>query len=184
LEGRLTLANASVVPQQTASTTREWKDKLRHALTSASPDSRVAIVGVGHPFRGDDHVGSFIVRSLLTERRTENVRFFDAEESIETMISKVADFKPKHVVFVDACEMNAKPGDAAFVSVAETDYPFFTTHGIPLKLLAKQFLPNTQAWVLTVQPEQMEFGDRLSKSVYDAAVSISNFIAATLKELG
>jgi hydrogenase 3 maturation protease len=176
------LATASEVQKQTASNVRDWKGGLRRVLTTSGPDSRIALVGVGHPLRGDDYVGSFIVKALKHECRTEHARFFDAEDDVEKIVSKVVEFNPLHVVFMDACEMNAIPGETALVSMSETDYPFFTTHGIPLKLLANQLLPNSQAWILAVQPEQTEFSNRLSSRVREAALSVSSFIVDTLKE--
>ncbi len=175
------MAKTSSVEEQTASTLREWKKALGHLLSTAGSDSSVAVVGVGHPLRGDDYVGSFIVKAVMNECRSNCVHFLDAEEGVETVISKIVELRPKHVVFIDACEMNARPGEAALVPVAQTDYPFFTTHGIPLKLLAKQFLPRCQVWVLAVQPEQMEFNDRLSPRVRQSAVTVANFIVDTLK---
>jgi hydrogenase 3 maturation protease len=164
------------------STTVKWRAQLRELLTSSSPTSKLALVGVGHPLRGDDYVGSFIVKTLLNECKAESIRFFDAENGVEMVVSRISKFNPKHVVFVDACEMNARPGDVALIPVAETDYPFFTTHGIPLKLLASQLLSKSEAWVLAIQPEHMEVGDHLSPRVNESAAYVSSFIAATLKE--
>jgi hypothetical protein len=53
----------------TLSTAAEWEPRLRKLLASSSPSARVALVGVGHPMRGDDYVGSFIVKKLLRETR-------------------------------------------------------------------------------------------------------------------
>lgn len=168
--------------EQTTSARVHWELQLKELLASASPTSKVALVGVGHPLRGDDYVGSFIVKTLMNECRTESIGFFDAEGGVEMVVSRIAKFSPKHVLFIDACEMNARPGDIALISVTDTNYPFFTTHGIPLKLLASQFLSDCEAWVLAIQPEHMEVDDYLSPGVNDSAVYISSFIAAMLKE--
>jgi len=167
---------------ETPSTTDKWQVQLSDLLTSSSPTSKVALVGVGHPFRGDDYVGSFIIKTLMNECKGESIGLFDAEDSVETVISQIAKFSPKRVLFIDACEMNMNPGHVALISAADTNYPFFTTHGIPLKLLASQFLSDSEALVLAIQPEHMEVGDHLSPKVNDSAVCISSFIATTLKE--
>ena len=166
----------------TISSHAEWKTQLRELLQRSSPTAKVAFVGVGHPFRGDDYVGSFIVKQIRKECSSESVGFFDAEYSVESIISKIVQFHARHVVFVDACEMNHEAGHIELIPLADTDYPFFTTHGIPLKLLAKQFLQDAKVWVLGIQPAQMEPGRGVTPRVYDAAVSISDSIVATVKE--
>ena len=176
------MAQSQRLREQTISTENHWELQLKELLASASPTSKVALVGVGHRLRGDDYVGSFIVKTLLNECRAESIGFFDAEDGVEMIVSRIAKFRPKQVLFIDACEMNVRPGHVALISVADTNYPFFTTHGIPLKLLASQFLPDSEAWVLAVQPEHMEVGDRLSPMVNESAVYISSFIASKIRE--
>jgi len=171
------LAELERLREVTISTHAGWKTQLRELLTA-----KVAFVGVGHPFRGDDYVGSFVVRAITKGCRSGSVEFFDAEYGVESIISKVVDFHARHVVFVDACDMNLEPGYIELIPIADTDYPFFTTHGIPLKLLANQFLRDTKVWVLAIQPAQMEARSGLSPRVQDAAASISDFIVAAVKE--
>lgn len=138
------------------------------------------MVGVGHPMRGDDYVGSFVAKILMEKIRSKGVVLFDVEDYLEFMISKITASNPKHVILVDACEMNASPGQVALIRLAETEYPFFTTHGIPLKLLAGKLLPDAETWLLAIQPERMEFNEALSPAVFTAATSISSLIAETL----
>jgi hydrogenase 3 maturation protease len=178
------LAQLQRLREQTISARVQWELQLKELLAFASPMSKVALVGVGHPLRGDDYVGSFIVKILMNECRAENIGFFDAQDGVEMVVSRIAKFSPKHILFIDACEMNARPGHIALISVADTNYPFFTTHGIPLKLLASQFLSDSEARVLAIQPEHMEVGDHLSPRINDRALYISGLIATTLKEAG
>jgi hydrogenase 3 maturation protease len=185
LEVRLSLANAQWLPDQTTSTIADWQPNLRRILTSSSPSNKIAIVGVGHPLRGDDHVGSSVAKSLLEQTNgtlRKGTYFFDAEDGVEALITRLADLGPKHVVFIDACEMGAKPGEARLLTVAQTSYSFFTTHGIPLRVLSERLLPESEVWVLAIQPKQTEFGYDLSPEVRDAAVSIAKFIMKVHEE--
>lgn len=173
------------VPEQTTSTMACWQQDLKQLLKSASSANRVALVGVGHPLRGDDYVGSQIVKILAEHVESalpDGVYLFDAEGDVEAVITKLADVAPKHVIFIDACEMKLKPGETQLLSIEEIGYPFFTTHGIPLKVLAEQLLPNSQAWVLGIQPTQIEFGEDLSTAVNEVAISISRFLMKILEE--
>ena len=178
------MAELKLAPDEVSSTTVKWRARLRELLSSTSRTSKLALVGLGHPLRGDDYVGSFIVKTLMSECRRDGVSFFDAEDGVERVVSQISKLNPKQVVFVDACDMNARAGDIALIPLAETNYPFFTTHGIPLKLLASRFLPESENWLLAIQPDIMEVNGHLSERVNRSAVDISSFISATLEEVG
>jgi hydrogenase 3 maturation protease len=159
----------------------EWQTILKGILVAATTDSKVVLVGVGHPLRGDDYVGSFIVESL-GEKTSGAIQFFNGEDNVEAIITRIGSLRPEHVVFIDACDMNLRTGEARLVTMNETNYPFFTTHGIPLKLLAERFLPNSQSWVLAIQPKQVEIGSSLSPKVSSSAKSIVEFIRVNMME--
>ena len=177
------MVRSANVSKQTTSTIPSWQVRLEELLRSSSSQSLV-FIGVGHPLRGDDYVGSYIVKDLIKRSKNKrNVHLFDAEDSIETVIAKVVELRPKHVIFIDACEMNSRPGETHLISIAQTDYPFFTTHGIPLKLLAQKMLFESEAWVLAIQPKQVEFSGSLSPEVHEAGVSISEYILTRMEQL-
>jgi hydrogenase 3 maturation protease len=141
------------------------------------------LVGVGNPIRGDDYVGSFIVKRIVGATDgalPENVHLFDAEDNVENLVVRLSRLGLRHVVFIDACEMRAKPGKIDLLSIAETNYPFFTTHGIPLKVLGEHLLKGSEVWVLAIQPKVAEFDKHLSPELRDAAARVSNFIISNL----
>ena len=175
------MAQSQRLREQSTSARVQWELQLKDLLAS----SRVALVGVGHPLRGDDYVGSLIVKRIIeaTDRALpENVYLFDAEDNVENLIIRLSKIDLRSVVFIDACEMRAKPGEVLLLSVAETSYPFFTTHGIPLKVLAENLLKRCETWVLAIQPKETEFDDDLSPELRDAAAYVSNFIVSSLME--
>ncbi len=149
--------------------------------------SNVALVGLGNRFRGDDYIGSYIAKELIKRTKgnlPEGLYLFDAETNVESLILKLARIGLTHAVFIDACEMGAEPGETNLLSVNKTSYPFFTTHGIPLRVLAERLLSKSAVWVLAIQPKQAEFGDRLSPELRSSASAISGFITANLAEGG
>jgi hydrogenase maturation protease len=173
------------IGEPTASTIADWQKDMKQLLKSASSDNQVALIGVGHPLRGDDHVGSRIVKNLmkhLEDQLPDGVYLFDAEGDVEAVIGKLTDVALRHVIFIDACEMKMKPGETQLLPIAETSYPFFTTHGIPLKVLAERLLPMSKAWVLAIQPRHIDFGEELSTEVSEASVSVSRFLMEILAE--
>jgi hydrogenase maturation protease len=137
--------------------------------------------------RGDDYVGSYAMKRIIKARRgalSDNVYLFDAEDNVERVITRLSRIDPKQVIFIDACEMGARPAETKLLPVDETRYPFFTTHGIPLKVLAEQLLMGCKAWVLAIQPKETEFGDDLSPEVHDTADYVWKFIASSLAKEG
>jgi hydrogenase maturation protease len=182
--GRGALICSENAVKRTALSISDWQTELTRLLQSSSED-KIVLIGVGHPLRGDDYVGSHIVKELIkcVEPKPVNVDFVDAEDSVESVITKVAEASPKCVIFIDSCEMNAEPGETHLISISETNYPFFTTHGIPLKLLAERLLRNSQAWVLAIQPKQIEFSEKMCPEVLEAGALISEFVMKRLLEV-
>jgi hydrogenase 3 maturation protease len=177
------LVQSKLVTKQTAYTIGDWKAQLQELFKSSSKHN-LALIGIGHPLRGDDYIGSFILKGLIKHSKTPlNAHLFDAEDSIESIVSKLVELKSKCIIFIDACEMNVAPGEIHLIPVAATEYPFFTTHGIPLKLLCERMLPESESWVLAVQPKQAEFSESLSPEVREAGLKISEYISKILMEV-
>jgi hydrogenase 3 maturation protease len=176
------------ISYQTTSTASAWRTELERILSSTSPSKRLALVGMGHPLRSDDFVGSYIAKKLLARQQNGGLRdgvyIFDGEDNVEVLISKIADLEPEDVIFIDASEMKAEAGETRLVSVSETVYPFFTTHGIPLKLLAEQLFPRSRVWILAIQPKDTDFGEHISPEMRSVANSISELFATTLERGG
>lgn len=184
-EGCLILANAARRAKQTTST-KPWQIQLKTLLESQLPREKVALVGVGHPLKGDDYVGSRAVKAVkksLNGMLPTGVCLLDAEEHVEEAVTKLASLKPRHIIFIDACEMSAKPGEVRLLSLAKTSYPLFATHGIPLKLLAEQLLSSSEAWILAIQPDRTGFAETLSPEVQKTMMTISDFISASILEV-
>jgi hydrogenase maturation protease len=98
------------------------------------------------------------------------------------VISKIGRPNLRHLVIVDACELNRPPGEVALIPLAKTNYPFFTTHGIPLKLLTSNLLPDVEASILAIQPGRMGLNEDLSPAVSAAASAILKLIEMVVKE--
>ena len=171
----------------TTSTIQQWKSPLNELLTAASPTCKVALVGIGHPLRGDDYVGSYVTKEIIKAkgcRLSDCVYIFDAEDNVERVITRISRINPKQVIFIDACEMGLRPAETKLMPVEETSYPFFTTHGIPLKVLAEQLLGGCKVWILAIQPKDTGFGEALSPEIHDAADHLWKFVASSLAREG
>jgi hydrogenase 3 maturation protease len=176
------LAKLEQPPAQTASA-KTWQIKLRELIRSCSPEAKVGFIGVGHPLRGDDYVGSYVAKSIRHVTGgvlPDGAYLFDVEDNVESIISKIASLDLRHIIFIDSCEMGLRPGAPDLRPIEETSYPFFTTHGIPLKVLAEQLLSKSEVWVLAIQPKQADFGENLSTEVLETAIAVSDLIASNL----
>jgi hydrogenase maturation protease len=173
------------VSKQTTSTVAPWRQELKTILASSSPSKKLALVGMGHPLRSDDFAGSYLVKKLIVQAKQklpEGIYLFDGEDNVEALVTRIADLEPEHVIFVDSCEMKSEPGETQLISVTQTSYPFFTTHGVPLKLLAEQLLARSRVWILAIQPKRTDFGEHLSPEIRAAVDSVSHLFLTALKE--
>ncbi len=166
---------------QQAASTEAWKNKLSGLLRS--PHRKVALVGVGNPLCHDDYVGSKVVKMIINSKGThvKDVYLVDAENNVEFFITKIQRIAADHVIFVDACRMGLKSGSVSLLAVEDTSYPFFTTHGIPLKLLAERMLPESRVWVLAIEPKRTDFGEGLSREVADSARAIQRLVISEVE---
>jgi len=74
--------------------------QLKQILTS-NPRSHVAVVGVGHPFRGDDYAGSLILKKIIRRLNGEPPRgvfLFNVEDNAEAFVMKIASLRPDDVI--------------------------------------------------------------------------------------
>lgn len=172
------------VPQQTASMMNTWHSEIRNIIGSSSPSKKTVLVGMGHPLRSDDYTGSYIIKKVIVHSsgESDHVLLFDGEDNVENLITTIARLEPQNVIFIDACEMKKHAGETTLIPVGQTEFPFFTTHGVPLKLLADQILPRSNVWLLAVQPEGTDFGEQLSTTIRVVADSIADFLVKLLKE--
>lgn len=172
--------------QQTTLTRPSWLTELAPIIhTSLSSTKKVVFVGMGHPLRRDDYAGSYVVkrlRSMTNGDLPNGFHIFDGEDNVEALITIVGELVPDDVIFVDACEMKMDPGETQLVSIERTSYPFFTTHGIPLRLIAEQLLPKSRVWLLAIQPKDTYFGEQLTPEIRRVCIAIVNSILGMLKE--
>ena len=125
---------------------------------------RVVVVGVGDEQRGDDAVGPAIAR-LLSEAGVENVIDAGASPEIETW--RIREIAPDAVLFVDAVDLGAEPGDAALLEPSDLRATGFDTHRAPLRL-TMDYLERElgcRCYLLAVQPRDVRHGTSMCPEV-------------------
>lgn len=161
-----------------------WPQELARHLASGYATGNVVIVGVGHPLRSDDYVGSQIAKDLAKKTKSqERVKVVDAENSPENVYDMVWRSEPSLIVFIDSVDVGLEPGSIILADLNDTSYPFFTTHNLPLKLLLQSSPKVPRAFLLGIQPRSLEVDGLLSEEVQQARSIIIEELGRIVEEL-
>jgi hydrogenase 3 maturation protease len=160
-----------------------WKTSLNplrvlEQLTNKSAKSpRIAILGVGNPFRSDDAVGVLIARILSTRGcalDTDHLLIIEAGLAPENTTGELRKFAPDLVLIIDAAEMGAEPGTIQWIPEEAIDGMSASTHSLPLSMLARYLTLDLHCTVtlLGIQPGSNEVGGGISPEVLRAIQEI------------
>jgi len=130
---------------------------------------------VGHDLRGDDAVGLVVIRALQDHLiDTDRLMLVDAGPSPENFTGRLRDFQPEAVIFIDAAQMDAEPGDICWLSWQDVTGLSASTHTLPLSVLTKYLMQeyNCEVAMLGIQPAGTLLDMPLSQPVKTAAECI------------
>lgn len=160
-----------------------WARKMELVL-QRHESGGIVFLGIGHPLRSDDYVGSLIAKDLAGKDCSRGrVRIVDAENSPENVLGSISD-KASVLVIIDSVDAALPPGSIRFVDVNETTYRFFTSHNIPLAQMLQTGPEAPKALLLGIQPGTLGVGGRLSREVQNARATIVRELCRILKGLG
>jgi hydrogenase 3 maturation protease len=154
-------------------------EKLSVWLSGAE---RIAIAGIGNPLRMDDSVGVKIVRDLRG-KVPKNVYLAECETVPENFVQPIVDFKPTHILLIDAAILGKKPGYQTLVEPSElASIPSVSTHTLPLAIFCNLLTEETEAKIalLLIQPGSSDFGTGLTPAVEGAAKEVASFLTKAL----
>lgn len=128
---------------------------------------RVVIVGVGNPIRMDDFVGVAIVRGLRGKVDSSRVMLIEAETIPEDHMQEIIDYKPTHILMIDAAIIGSRPGEARLIEPDQlTDFPAISTHMLPLRIFCEYLkTTNVEMCLLLIEPEKTNFGEGMTLKV-------------------
>lgn len=158
----------------------------------AAPASAVAVIGCGNPTRGDDGVGSAVIRRLAAGalgRMGPTVRLYDAgTDGLAVMFAA----RGCHMlIIVDACRSGEAPGAVFEVPAQELDAPAapaIGTHELRWehalaagkRIFAEAF--PSDATVFLIEAGNLQFGVELSDAVAGAVEGVAARIEAIVLE--
>ena len=139
---------------------------------------------MGNPLRRDDFIGVEVVRGLRN-KVSERVRLIECETVPENFIDPVIEFKPTHVLVIDAALMNLPPGSVRLVEPEEIKGIAVSTHALPLSIFCDYIAKETSAKValLAVQPRETVFGEGLTETLRSAAKNLKNLLMNLLSSI-
>jgi hydrogenase 3 maturation protease len=155
-----------------------WLARLNQSLTTQNlqnPSPRIAIVGIGHELRGDDGVGPFILRRLLSSLKTkETYLLVDAGPAPENFTLLLREFMPDLVILIDAAEMHQSPGKIEWLPWQDSIGLSASTHSLPVHLFAQylQLELECEILLLGIQPSSLSMDSGLSPTVRRSAEKI------------
>ena len=135
---------------------------------------RVVLAGIGNPIRMDDFVGVKIVQDLQG-KVSERVYLIECETVPESFIQQIIDFKPSHVLLIDAAILGLEPGNARLINPDQlTVLPAFSTHMLPLRIFCDCLAKTTDAKIalLLIEPKATDFGEGLTPEIEASAQEI------------
>jgi hydrogenase 3 maturation protease len=159
---------------KTAST---WKTALNlqwnQLIAEINTSPRIAIVGIGNPYRSDDAAGILIARELSQREFAADREHFlicEAGHAPENVTGGLRKFAPSLVLLIDAAEMDKEPGTVEWIREEDIDGMSASTHSLPLSMLALYLRMelNCKVSLLGIQPKSNEVGEAVSGEVLQA----------------
>jgi len=153
--------------------------ELKNWFTDAK---KVVIAGIGNSIRFDDYVGLKIVEQLKG-KLPKTVCLLECETVPESYLFEIEEFKPTHVLLIDAAFLGSNPGEARLVDSEKiVDSSVITTHFLPLRIFCDYIKQATGAKIalLLIEPKNVEFGEGLTAEVQAAAERLAKILLGLL----
>jgi hydrogenase maturation protease len=134
-------------------------------------NGKILFVGIGNVLKKDDGIGVWISQRI---NHSESVIALTVEVSIENYIGKINSLRPDILVLIDCVEMHLDPGSIKLFDISQVSDCTFNTHNISLKKISSFF--RMPVYMLGIQPEKIDFGEKISYLVRDAGNKIIELI--------
>lgn len=149
-----------------------------------SEAERIVLAGIGNPIRKDDFVGVRIIQSLRKKTPSEDVMLIECETVPEAFAQQIIDFKPTHVLLIDAAALDLQPGQSRLILPQElASPPAYSSHMLPLRLFCEYVsrMTNARIGLLLIQPKETDFGEALSPELKVSVKRISELLCSILR---
>jgi hydrogenase 3 maturation protease len=143
---------------------------------------RVLLIGAGNTLRGDDGAGPALIDLL---EGTVNAALLDVGEVPESYFSRILDAKADTIVFLDAANFNAAPGDVAILEIDDMTGCSVSTHQMTVDLFFRYIKQNSNAemFAIGIQPAAINFGEPMSPDVEQSVRVLAELLRGILPPL-
>jgi hydrogenase 3 maturation protease len=162
--------------------------------------TKLVIIGLGNPLRGDDAIGLEIIKQLRTLlsnslsisrdqnsihytkykiHDTKEVVLIDAETVLENFIGPVIKEQPSHILITDAVlDETKQSGDWMLVEPEQMDSGFHSTHSMPVSLFCEVVKKEISCTIMGIgiTPEVMHASNTLSNSIDQTKNTLTEII--------
>ena len=134
---------------------------------------RLAVLGLGNLFQGDDGIGVRMIHDLFEDPPTDStIELIDAGLAGLNLLNRFDEYSA--ILAIDAARMNLPPGSFRWITpnqIAQDLLKTFSLHDLGFAqtlTYAEKFFSRPAVVILAVQPESAEPADRLSPAVEQA----------------
>jgi hydrogenase 3 maturation protease len=159
---------------------------LAPALTKAlslPPEERrrVVLLGIGSALRSDDAAG-ILVAERVEALGLPGVTALAGGPAPENLTGEIRRLSPSLLIMVDAADMGLPPGTIRLLDPGEISGMTFSTHTLPVNVLADYLQNETgcSILILGIQPRSLEFDGVLSPEAADAVEETVQAFASCL----
>lgn len=145
----------------------DFTSVLRRIIAEAR---RIAILGVGNEFMGDDGLGVEAVRRIKAAvgKVNRSVLILECGTTPESYTRQLVEFKPDLILVIDAVDFKGKPGSTILLEAHQLDRTSLSTHKPSFKVM-RRYLEmlglRFKMLVLGVQPGYVGFASNLTIEV-------------------
>ena len=163
---------------------QDLKNNLKSSLKGAK---KIAVLGVGSELRADDIAGILAAQEL--EKSSDKIgssiglKVFLGYTAPENLSGEIKKYEPTHVIIIDTADIGKQPGEAAFFTTENVGGFSFSTHKLPIKVLAQYLVQSVgcKVFIIGIQPKTLDFGKPVTKEVKESAINVSRAIGEALK---
>ncbi len=162
-----------------------WLTSLRANIQPSKnePLKKTLFIGVGQESNGDDAVGLVIISEIIKWGVESTLFWFlDAGATPENHTHRIRKIQPELVIFIDAAQMDKKPGDIRLMNLNEIAGLSATTHSLPFSTLG-QYLKTEigcDVLILGIQPERNQPNTLLSEKLQVVSAQFVDYLTNLL----
>lgn len=146
---------------------------LKKRLNNAE---RIGVLAVGSELRADDAAGLLVAKQIRKSLgKSRRIKIFLGHTAPENLTGRIKEFKPSHLIIIDALEMSRSAGSIAVIELAKTDGLSVSTHKLPIRLIADYLFAAIacKTIIVGIQPQSLAFGGPVCGPVIKAVKKLS-----------